>query len=90
MTYQTILDAEGAARVHLIGHSTGGAVGFAFARRFPERLDRMVLIEPTLLALLPAQTLAQVAEWSAAIIETGEAHGAVEGMRVLMENLPNQ
>lgn len=46
-----VLDAEGIDRVHLVGHSTGGAIAFAFARRCPERVRRMVLIEPSLFAL---------------------------------------
>ena len=83
----TLLDAEGTARVHLIGHSTGGAVGFAFAQQFPERVDRMVLIEPTLLALLPAQKFAEISEAYAGIIEISEAQGDVAAIRAVMELL---
>jgi pimeloyl-ACP methyl ester carboxylesterase len=46
-----VLDAEEIERAHLVGHSSGGAIAFAFARRCPDRVRRIVLIEPTLLAL---------------------------------------
>lgn len=32
--------------VHLIGHSWGGAYATYFAQNFPERVDRLVLVEP--------------------------------------------
>lgn len=48
-----ILDAEGLGRVDLFAHSTGGSIAVALAARHPERIRRMVLVEPTLLPLLP-------------------------------------
>src|SRR5947207_3414 len=42
-----VLKAEGVDRTHLIGHSSGGATAFAFARRFPQQVDHLVLICPT-------------------------------------------
>ena len=45
-------DQAGLDRVALVGHSTGGAIAVAFARAHPERVERMVLVEPTLLSLL--------------------------------------
>jgi len=53
-----VLDAEGIAKADLFAHSSGGATAFVLARRFPERVRRTVLIEPTLLALLPEADLA--------------------------------
>jgi pimeloyl-ACP methyl ester carboxylesterase len=38
-----LLDREGIQRVHLVGTSLGTAVGHVLVRRYPERLDRMVL-----------------------------------------------
>lgn len=38
-----LMDALGIERAHLVGHSTGGAVGQHIALRFPERLGRLVL-----------------------------------------------
>jgi pimeloyl-ACP methyl ester carboxylesterase len=39
------LDASGLARVDLIGHSMGGAIATLLAAAFPERVQRLVLIE---------------------------------------------
>ena len=38
-----VLDAAGVARAHLLGHSTGGAIGQQLAAHHPERVDRLVL-----------------------------------------------
>lgn len=39
----SVLDAAGAARTVLLGHSTGGCIGQALARLAPERLDGLIL-----------------------------------------------
>lgn len=54
-----LLDGEQIERAHLAGHSSGGAIAFAFARRHPERVGRLVLLEPTLFSLLPPGLLVQ-------------------------------
>ncbi|MFM1725518.1 alpha/beta fold hydrolase [Rhodococcus sp. PAM 2766] len=41
------LDALGVASTALVGHSYGATVALAFARRRPERVDRLVLLDPT-------------------------------------------
>lgn len=38
-----LMDALEIAKAHLVGHSTGGAIGQHIALRWPERLDRLVL-----------------------------------------------
>ncbi len=38
-----ILDAEELDRVHVIGHSLGAGLAHAFVRRFPQRVDKLVL-----------------------------------------------
>jgi aminoacrylate hydrolase len=38
-----LMDAMGIAKAHLVGHSTGGAIGQHVALRWPDRLDRLVL-----------------------------------------------
>jgi aminoacrylate hydrolase len=38
-----LMDAIGVERAHLVGHSTGGAIGQTMAIEHPERLDRLVL-----------------------------------------------
>jgi pimeloyl-ACP methyl ester carboxylesterase len=54
---RAVMDAEGIARSHLVGHSTGGAIAFAFARRYPERVGRLVLLEPTFMSFLPEEVI---------------------------------
>ncbi|MFN3529439.1 MAG: alpha/beta fold hydrolase [Bacteroidia bacterium] len=39
------LDEQGLERVHLIGHSMGGKVSMLFAQRYPERLDKLVVVD---------------------------------------------
>jgi pimeloyl-ACP methyl ester carboxylesterase len=39
------LDALGLARVSLVGLSLGGRVGFAFAARWPDRVERLMVID---------------------------------------------
>lgn len=39
-----VLDALNIERVHVIGNSFGGALAIALAARYPERIDRMVLM----------------------------------------------
>lgn len=48
-----VLAAENLTRVDVFAHSTGGSIAVALAARHPERVRRMVLVEPTLLPLLP-------------------------------------
>ena len=42
-----VLDALGAERAHLVGHSMGGAVALAVAARDPGRIASLTLIAPT-------------------------------------------
>jgi pyruvate dehydrogenase E2 component (dihydrolipoamide acetyltransferase) len=42
-----VLDALGAGRAHLVGHSMGGAVALAVAARDPGRIASLALIAPT-------------------------------------------
>jgi pimeloyl-ACP methyl ester carboxylesterase len=41
-----LLDHLGVGRVHVIGHSMGGMLGTRFALIFPDRTDRLVLVNP--------------------------------------------
>ncbi len=47
-----ILDAEGAPFAHLAGHGLGGSIAFEFARRRPDRVQSLTLIEPNIPAIL--------------------------------------
>ena len=42
-----VLDALGAERAHLVGHSMGGAVALAVAAQHPERIASLTLIAPS-------------------------------------------
>lgn len=44
--------AAAGPRFHLLGHSYGGAIALLAALRYPERVQSLVLYEPTLFALL--------------------------------------
>jgi pimeloyl-ACP methyl ester carboxylesterase len=85
-----VLDAETITRTHLLGHSSGGAVAFAFARRCPDRVENLVLIEPTLLALLPPDVHSKIAESLAVIISAGERDGGSAALLPALEWGPNE
>lgn len=48
-----VLDAEGISRAHFVGHSTGGTIALFYALKHPDRVGRLVLLEPTLLSFAP-------------------------------------
>jgi pimeloyl-ACP methyl ester carboxylesterase len=80
---RAVMDEEGIDRAHFVAHSTGGAIAFAFARRFPERVKRMVLMEPTLIQLMGddhRRTLAADVERYTAAERTGDPDAALEAM----------
>lgn len=39
-----VMEAAGVSRVHVLGHALGGLVGLDLARRFPERVGKLVLV----------------------------------------------
>lgn len=41
-----LLDDLGLSRVSLVGHSMGGRIAWTFAAKFPERIDKLVLVAP--------------------------------------------
>ncbi|UZK66423.1 alpha/beta fold hydrolase [Sphingomonas sp. M1-B02] len=41
-----LLDKAGAGKVTLVGHSTGGILAIRFALLFPERVERLILVNP--------------------------------------------
>ena len=49
-----VLDTEGIEWTHLVGHGLGGTTALEVARRAPERVRSLVLIEPALPAMLTA------------------------------------
>jgi pimeloyl-ACP methyl ester carboxylesterase len=81
-----VLNAENVAQTHLVAHSTGGATAFALARDRPERVNRMVLIEPTLHQLLPTEVYQQVSQEASPIIAASEASDEVAAWQGMMEH----
>jgi pimeloyl-ACP methyl ester carboxylesterase len=43
---ESLLDVLGVSRVTIVGHGWGAAIGLMFAERRPERVDRLVIIDP--------------------------------------------
>ena len=80
-----VLDDAGLERVSLVGHSTGGAIAVAFARARPDRVDRMALIEPTLLSLLDEARYRQVEADFAPARAAGRGGDDLVGLRNLLE-----
>jgi pimeloyl-ACP methyl ester carboxylesterase len=78
-------DREGGP-VHLVGHSYGAAVALRFARRHPERLRSLALIEPVAFHLLrgggPAcgAMLAKIAGVAGAVARAAAGRDAASGM----------
>jgi pimeloyl-ACP methyl ester carboxylesterase len=78
---EAVLDAEQIERAHIVGHSTGGAIAYAFALRRPQRVRKLVLIEATLIGLAPQEIQATEREQRGlanALAQQGDLHGAVD------------
>lgn len=82
-----LLDAERLDRVNLFGHSAGGVTAFVLASRFPDRVSRIVLIEPTLLPLLPPAERVVVVASHEAIAAAAMAGGPASGVRALLASV---
>ena len=76
-----VLDAETIEQAHFIAHSSGGATAFAFARRYPNRVKRLVLIEPTLLALLPPPIRQETVREFEDVVRIAEREGDAAALR---------
>lgn len=50
---KNLMDSLGIERAHVIGHSFGADIALCFTILFPERVDRLVLVEPAIAALTP-------------------------------------
>lgn len=95
---EAVLNELALAEVDIVGHSTGGAIGLAFALKFPDRVRRLVMIEPTVLSGLPPEVAAEIrdaAETTVAHARRGDHRAAVASVLELMggdgwRNLPPQ
>jgi pimeloyl-ACP methyl ester carboxylesterase len=59
-----VLDGLGIERAHLVGHSFGADVCLHFALLHPDRVDRIVAIEPGLAALIDQRKSKEWAGWA--------------------------
>jgi pimeloyl-ACP methyl ester carboxylesterase len=82
---RAVLDAEGIGRFDLVGHSTGGTTAVGLALAEPDRVGRMVLIEPTLLSLLDGPMRERVHGDLATIIEAGAAGDHLSALDGLLD-----
>jgi pimeloyl-ACP methyl ester carboxylesterase len=78
-----LLDTEQLDRVSLFGHSSGGATAFMIACRYPDRVARAILIEPTLFTILPSADRDPLA--TKEIAATAEADGPEAGLRAAIK-----
>lgn len=53
MDLKHLLETLGIERAHVMGHSFGADIALHFTILFPERVDRLVLVEPGIAALTP-------------------------------------
>ena len=57
---QQLMSALGIERAHIMGHSFGADIALHFTINYPERVERLVLVEPAIAALMP---LREHKEW---------------------------
>jgi len=81
---KAVLAAEGLERFDLIAHSSGGATAVAFVRAHPEAVRRLVLIEPTLLKLLPPEEHAVMQREWGRLVEIARRDGGAAGLSAAM------
>lgn len=86
---RAIMDAEGIGRADIFGHSSAGATGFALARHHPGRVRRAVLLEPTLLSLLPPAEMAKIEPDYREIVRIATAEGPMAGLAIALHFLSN-
>lgn len=79
-----ILQCEGESRIDLVAHSTGGSIAIALAARYPQRVRRMVLIEPTLLPLLKGDIAERVSADVSAVAAARAQGDHAEAMRLTL------
>jgi 3-oxoadipate enol-lactonase len=73
-----VLDRVGADRVHLVGHSYGGAIALEMARRYPHRVASLALLEAAVPAIAePDPQWVEVLTSAISLYQQGDARGAV-------------
>ncbi|MBM86381.1 MAG: hypothetical protein CMM47_10215 [Rhodospirillaceae bacterium] len=84
---RAVLDTEKLDRVSLFAHSSGGATAFLFATQSPERVDRAVLLEPTLTRLMPPTEHTRITAENEKIAAIAEAKGPGACLRAAVESM---
>lgn len=59
-----LMNELGIAKAHIVGHSYGADIALDFALRYPERVDRLIALEPTLIALVHERKKSDWEGWS--------------------------
>jgi proline iminopeptidase len=80
-----LLAAEQVERCDLIGHSSGAATALAFTLRYPQRVGRLVLVEPALLGLLSPADRSPIVADLMAVAATAEAEGPQAALRAALD-----
>jgi pimeloyl-ACP methyl ester carboxylesterase len=83
-----LLDHLGVDRVHVVGHSLGGAIALELAAQHPTRVASLVLLEPVPLATPAGAAFGRALASLTDLYEAGDAEGAVHGFLAL-EGDPN-
>lgn len=76
----TVLDTEQLDGFHVVGHSSGGTLAFALARSHPQRVRKMVLIEPTLFEVLNEPERREISSTFLSFAEAGRRSGDRAGI----------
>ena len=82
-----VMDAEEIERAHVVGHSSGGALAFELARQHADRVDRLVLIEPSLIGLLPDGPRQELIDTLTGFVELDEREGPMACLRASFATL---
>lgn len=76
-----VLDAEGIERAVVVGNSLGATVGLALGLLRPERVQALVLVEPSIPSLLPdhgGERLDKAARDARRLLDAGEVDAALD------------
>ena len=82
-----LLDELGVRRAHVVGHSSGGAIGLQLALDYPDRVHTLALLEPSLLNLSSAQGLFAKAGPAMEAYSAGDHETAVESFLSVVSGL---
>lgn len=80
-----LLAAEQVERCDLLGHSSGAATAFVFTLRYPQRVRRLVLIEPALLDLLLPDDRSPIEADLMAVAARADAEGPQAALRAMLD-----